>query len=437
MILKSYLFCQTSGRYQQYTNDQSETLLKPLCRTCAMNHQIAIHRSGNLMYYAYTYKKSESEIYGLCVVCGEICLNLQKLYEFFLQTLESMARKGILFRYDEQGCIQKNFNNLFDETAEIDSAFREIKNYLDKRNTYWDVLPPEDLSIPLTGKIAFAFNEDDKNKITEGIKHYHNVIVTMDNIAPSSFARTVERINAEKRQLSNEKETLEKEIVSLSKQKKQYRWVAFLSIAVIASLIGLYFLNDNLSGIISDQSDTIKNLETTISDKDSHITSLRDTLSIERRTIQERDETIRELNSSLQSIEEQLSSLKETFPIEITSVKIGNTYRGGNIETDYGNTIFSNYTMYLTPQITYIGIDIEETITLKVKWYTPDGNLSRGTSSPNGCSFESLLYIESGTNTQTLSGWGNETKGHWGSGDYRIEIWYEDVCLKAKNLTIY
>ena len=64
------------------------------------------------MYYAYTYKKSESEIYGLCVVCGEICLKIQKLYEFFQQTLEAAARKGILFRYDEHGRIRKSVENL-------------------------------------------------------------------------------------------------------------------------------------------------------------------------------------------------------------------------------------------------------------------------------------------------------------------------------------
>lgn len=416
MILKSYLFCQTSGRYQQYTSDQSELFLKQLCKTCAMEHQIAIHRNGNLMYYAYTYKKSESEIYGLCVVCGEICLEIQKLYEFLQQTLEFAARKGVLFCYDEQGCIRKNFNVFSDETAELDSIFRDIKSYLDTRNTYWEVLPPEDLSIPLTGEITFAFNEDDKNKIAEGIRHYHNVIVTMDNIAPSSFARTVERLNAENKQLSTEKETLEKEIESLSRQKKQRRWVTILSIVVIASLVGLYFLNDNLSGIISNQSDTIVELETTISNKNSLINSLQGTL---------------------QKLEGRLSSIKKMFPIEITNVQIGNTYENGNIETNYGHAIYSYNTMYLTPQITYTSIDVEKNITLKVKLYRPNGELSRGTSSPTGFSYEKSLYIQDGTNTQTISGWGNSQKGNWESGNYRFEIWYKDVCLKAKTFTIY
>ena len=93
--------------------------------------------------------------------------------------------------------------------------------------------------------------------------------------------------------------------------------------------------------------------------------------------------------------------------------------------------------MYLRPRIKYTGINSGRTITLKVKWYTPDGRLSTGNSSSNGFSQSESLYVYSGSNTTTLNGWGNDTKGNWGKGTYRIEIWYEDVCLRAENFTIY
>lgn len=451
MVLKSYLFCQAFGHYQQYTNDQSETFLKPLCRTCSMNHQIAIHRNGNLMYYAYTYKKSESEIYGLCIVCGEVCLNIHKLYEFFQQTLESTAQKGVLFRYDEQGRICKNVTNLSDEVAEIDSVFREIKVYLDKKGTYWDSLPPEDLSIPLSSKIALAFNDDDKSKIIDAIKHYHNVIVTMDNIAPSSFAQTVERVNAEKKQLLDEKVSLEKEIESLARQKKQYRWVAILSIAVIASLVGLYFLNDNLSGIISNQSDTIKNLETNILDQKTRIktqniciNSLQDTLLIERTEIKNKNKEIQKLNAevalyvdSIQNLKSHINEYASLYPIRITNVAIGNSYKDGRLETSFGSIIHAKNSMLLKPQITYVSVESGRKINLKVKWYMPDGKLSKAKGGSDTYSYQIPIYTHGGTNTIILPGWGDEPKGFWYSGTYRIEIWYDNVCLRAANLTLY
>ena len=92
--------------------------------------------------------------------------------------------------------------------------------------------------------------------------------------------------------------------------------------------------------------------------------------------------------------------------------------------------------MFLKPKISYIGL-ISGTKELKVKWYTHSGYLSRGDSSPYEFSQSNDEYISKGNNTLTLSGWGNEHKGHWRSGTYRIEIWYENTCLKSKTFTIY
>lgn len=430
MILKSYLFCQTAGRYQQYTSDQSVSFLKQLCRTCAMEHQIAIHRNGNLMYYAYTYKKSESEIYGLCVVCGEICLKIQKLYEFFQQTLEAAARKGILFRYDEHGRIRKSVENLSDEVAEIDTLFYEIKKFLDTRNTYWEILPPEDLSIPLTGKISFAFNEDNKDKIIEGIRHYHNVIVTMDNIAPSSFARTVERINAENKQLTTEKESLEKEIETLSRQKKQYRWVAFLSIAVIASLIAILFFSRNVNKLRSEVSRkeySVDSLKNVISNKDSIIgNQVQKIISIE--------ENLQQISKELRKSNEFLDELSLYMPMSVSDLEVKNKGE------DYGETIYSNRTTYIYPKLTIYSL-IDGSVELYTKFYRPNGNLSTSSTpdvSPIGFSYRDTVSLSKNqSSTVYLSGWGGEDKGHWGSGSYRIEIWYKDMCLKTKTFTIY
>lgn len=139
--------------------------------------------------------------------------------------------------------------------------------------------------------------------------------------------------------------------------------------------------------------------------------------------------------------EEALSMLKQkvgdSYPIIISDIEIANSYKGGNIETDFGNTIYSLNTMYLTPKITYYGIS-SGTKTLYVKWFKPDGTMSSGSSSPYGFSQSDNHYLYSGSdNTLTLSGWGNENKGHWKAGNYRIEIWYNNTCLKSKNFRIY
>lgn len=131
-----------------------------------------------------------------------------------------------------------------------------------------------------------------------------------------------------------------------------------------------------------------------------------------------------------------INDVAEVFPISIKDIEIGNIYKDGDIETNYGERIYEYNTMYLKPRIKYIGLE-SGTKTFKVKWYTPSGYLSRGDSSPSGFSQADDEYISKGNNTLTLSGWGNERKGNWSSGTYRIEIWHENTCLKSKTFKIY
>lgn len=156
------------------------------------------------------------------------------------------------------------------------------------------------------------------------------------------------------------------------------------------------------------------------------------------------DQQLEEVSNELRIVKQQLaekesllsSIANNNIPLIITDIQIGNTYYNGNLETNYGSTIYSRNTMYLTPRIKYMGL-VSGNKTLKVKWYNPSGTLSTGTSSTNGYSQSDSYYVSKGQNTLTLRGWGNETKGHWGSGTYKIEIWYENKCLSSKSFTIY
>lgn len=161
-----------------------------------------------------------------------------------------------------------------------------------------------------------------------------------------------------------------------------------------------------------------------------------DILSNFRRTNFKINEELSEVREELYEVRSIISDISEEYPLIITDIKIGNVYKGGDIQTDYGKRIYDFSTMYLKPKISYIGLK-SGTKTLKVKWYTPSGYLSRGDSSPFGFSQSDDEYISRGRNTLTLSGWGNDHKGHWSCGTYRIEIWYNNSCLKSKTFTIY
>lgn len=148
------------------------------------------------------------------------------------------------------------------------------------------------------------------------------------------------------------------------------------------------------------------------------------------------DKKLSQANNELSETKSMISNIAETYPLIITDIQIGNIYKGGDIQTDYGKRIYDYNTMFLKPKISYIGL-VSGTKELKVKWFTPSGYLSRGDSSPYGFSQSDVNYISKGNNTLTLSGWGNEIKGNWSSGTYRIEIWYKNTCLKTQTFEIY
>jgi hypothetical protein len=126
---------------------------------------------------------------------------------------------------------------------------------------------------------------------------------------------------------------------------------------------------------------------------------------------------------------------ESSYVLSISSIKIGNVYKGGSIETNYGNTLYSSYTMYLKPRVSYYGYKTGW-FTLYQKLYTPFG-LSTGSSSPSGYTTKTDVYLSKGSNTMELSGWGNERMGNWSSGWYRYEIWYNGQCLASESFYIY
>ena len=144
-----------------------------------------------------------------------------------------------------------------------------------------------------------------------------------------------------------------------------------------------------------------------------------------------------ERDNALTELSDFKSSIGSTYPIVITDIDIANVYKDGTIETDYGNTLYDYRTLYLKPRITYTGLT-SGTKEFKIKWVMPSGALRTGDSSPYGYSFSESAYVSEGSyNTLDFTGWGNDNSGNWSSGRYRVEIWYDDVCLKSKDVRIY
>lgn len=192
--------------------------------------------------------------------------------------------------------------------------------------------------------------------------------------------------------------------------KKNTGWIVFLVLLLLASSgTAVYFYNE----YINDQAYW-----------ESRVLSAESDLS--------------DIEGELSSLEAENETLKQyALPIVVNNIQIGNVDYDGNIDTEYGSTIYDYNTMYLKPKISYYGVtEIGSSITLYSKFFK-NGVLSTGTNSPSGYSASFTLTVNKGANIAYGGGWGNKERGHWSSGQYRYELWYNDMCLKALDFTIY
>lgn len=217
-----------------------------------------------------------------------------------------------------------------------------------------------------------------------------------------------------------------------SKKKNKLPWI-ITSLMVIIVLILLFVIYNSSSGNIKTKNNNTKEIaaitEEILAKKEAEYKAEQERKKIEEERIAK---------------EKARREAEEKLPPEIYSIEIGNTDKEGNIITDFGNTIYSQNTMYLKPRIRYKSY-ADRSYTFDVKWIKPDGTISKGSSSPAGYSQSDRYALNYGEGTKKLRGWGgNRTKtwtgkikGNWKAGNYAIEIWCEGLLLKRQKFTIY
>ena len=221
----------------------------------------------------------------------------------------------------------------------------------------------------------------------------------------------------------NNNQKAEKEIVSLKKSKAV---LIILLILIIGGCgVALFFLDSTKSGLEA-RNKRISILNSTIESMEEEISEL-------KLTVESMDGEIKQEKERYSILESEIASV---VPFVITRVEMGSAYKGGDIETSFGSTLYQNRVRFLTPLI-YYKCFISGSYNLKTKLYNPDGSLRRNSEeSPYGYTQSKDYYLSKGSNTKQMNGWGYESPGNYSSGTYKIEIWYNEKCLFVKSFTI-
>lgn len=448
----AYIFGNFELGYSQYPDDYTKSILQDPLFLPKAKTQIAIHKDGNLIYYAYYRTLNKGKYIGLALVFNSVFFrDIKKLFNLFEDAITGMAVSGKIIEFDDSGELKPIATKLYLDKTEVDHVVQVLALSVNQLSpSDFKPLPSDNLSIDRTAVITIS--QDDFNKKSASFLSSHNKLLILkgvgyDSAQLSGYAKRLNALHEEIVKLNEENDKLKQLNEKLNKQKKQVTKVVFLVIALSLCIIGLLVFRSNvqrLNGEIVELKSEISELSETVDSQNMRIDSLQSLSTARLATIHSMNTQIDDLNEtidrkdiSIDSLSSTLSnfrsSIAKNYPLTIKYIEVANLYKGGKVQTEYGNTIYSNYTMYLAPRIKYEG-NLSGTVTLKVKLYK-DGKLSEGNNS--GYSYSVEEYIYTGDHFLTLSGWGNENMGNWSAGTYRFEIWHDDVCLKAKSFTIY
>ncbi len=482
MNFNLYIYGTPEGRYNQYPNDYTTSLLEEWQKG-TKGTRLVIYRKMNLVYYSYVEQLNNlGNSIGFCIVFNNArVLKPKLLIQFFRTIVENyLVKSGEIIKYSDDGKIHYNLRAFNEGTKAYEELKELINSELESNESKYAIVPLDSIYNGINSFDSINFDVTDAQILALTNKHNKVIVNDAKGAENSDLNRLIANMRAENVSALEKIRTLEAEIEKVNRQKKQYRMVVFLGLVIVACLVVLFSFNNDLKSLTGDLSQRTEEIMTLnndiqsantkidtmsieLSEKNIRIRQLQSELSQNRNSIdslynitQIQESEISNLNNDLSSANSIISSTKSELlqaqnrltnfqnkigkfiPLIVTNIDIANNYKGGEHETNFGGTIYSKNSMYLAPRIKYIGLE-EGTRKLLIKLYKPDGSLSTGTPSietPNGYSYASSTYIYEGENSRELTSWGNEKKGNWTKGTYKIEIWYNGYCLGSKTFEV-
>lgn len=300
-----YIFGVFANGYSQYPSDSTSEIFKKQYSFSKAPTQVAIHRDGNLIYYSYIRKLDSVKYIGISVVLtAKLITKIGSLFSVYENVIEIMANKGYLIHYGDDGKLTTSTNQLFENSGEILVISEKLNNAFGSLGNSARELPHVDYSVVKDSVSQFS----EKDNADTIIKASHTFSYTyiykdrdFDTVQINSYKGVLSRINNENIDLRKKNQDLKDENAKILRQKKQFKNVIILIIAIIGCGIGIYFLNDNLN-----------HTQNQLTEANKDIASKKSQLEVANRDIASKDSTISVRNSTISSQSNTIANLNDT-----------------------------------------------------------------------------------------------------------------------------
>lgn len=194
--ISTYVLAQSSNTYTQYIADASEERFKVALTLCDSPSQLLIQREGNLMYYLYVRQHSSQERFGLCVVAnGMMATDLERVFEVFEQSYESIVLKGKILDLDKSGNVFIASYNFAQVASEIDAIRHKLQEGL--MGISGNIpLPPPNYASSYTDRRMFTLATLTDEQLAQTTWYGWTLIRKQGNIESELFASIRQRLAA-------------------------------------------------------------------------------------------------------------------------------------------------------------------------------------------------------------------------------------------------
>ena len=428
----TYVFTMTDTEYAQYPSDGAAASFKGWRWALSSEWQIALHREGNLLYCCCFRRLGDStpssgSFVGLAVCFNGVCpTDMETMFSTFAETLTMMAISGRVVEFSADGSlIRKGMAVRIerDDAAFVDSVLSYKVSKISRDS--FTALPPVNYSSS-PEKSETCSETEARKRIPALLKSVDRILVKKEGSGDTeeflSYSRKISDLEKARQALESRNQDLSSQVQTLSRQKKQYKWVTFFGvIALVLLVVAVVF--------ISDSATKQREIEYSV----SQIWSL-------KQDVLERDTEIESLQKEVADKEKKIKAA-ETFlsgftsetlcPFTISEVEFRNE------GSSYGDPIYASISTYIYTRMKVRSL-VSGSSTLTVKFYSPYG-LSLPSSAPYGQDYSFTETIELKKNQLTevsLRGWGGADRGHWEKGEYRVEFYFGDVLVGWKTFNV-
>lgn len=431
------LFGDFGHGYTQYPLDSSKSILNTLAGRAKAKTQIAVHRDGELMYYCYIRRldNSNEQYVGMCLLLNGVMLSsIKDLFLFYENVFSTFVVSGEILKFAEDGGVVPAIDNLSlkkQEIESIESYIRGVANRFDRKTM---LLPPVNYGVS-SNEIKILSEVDTEESIRDAINNYSSCLILKssdyDNVALSSYKKTLQRVSGENRELKEKNLSLESEIRKVQRQKKQFKYVIIGCFALFIALLKVLDLNDSLDSAIKQNTD-LSQENTDLSNQNTDLNNVVATLN---ENVADKDKEIKALLENLNNSNQSINCLRDYFQYDACFVPVKFYLNQINGNRDSIRQINGALTLSagssIMPKFEYFGISESED-TLDLNLYFLDFNSGYNLLYHNRLG----IHFNRGLNLIQFKEWHPQNSDIWKVGRYHAELCRDTICLSAKNFTL-